>query len=84
MITGRRCGVVAFRVLVALLVAVVGSAKPQAARAGALELAALGKKIFFDPALSASGRMSCATCHNPQHAYGPPNGQAVQLGRASP
>jgi cytochrome c peroxidase len=71
---------VALRVLVALLVAVIGCAKLQAAEAEASELAALGKKIFFDPALSASGRMSCATCHNPQHAYGPPNGQAVQLG----
>jgi cytochrome c peroxidase len=43
-------------------------------------LAALGKKIFFDARLSASGRMSCATCHSPEHAYGPPNGLAVQLG----
>jgi cytochrome c peroxidase len=24
--------------------------------------------------------MSCATCHSPAHAYGPPNGLAVQLG----
>jgi cytochrome c peroxidase len=24
--------------------------------------------------------MSCATCHSPQHAYGPPNDLAVQLG----
>ncbi|HMD40053.1 MAG TPA: cytochrome c peroxidase [Candidatus Acidoferrum sp.] len=42
--------------------------------------AALGEKIFFDTSLSASGRMSCATCHNPAHAYGPPDGLAVQLG----
>jgi cytochrome c peroxidase len=42
--------------------------------------AVLGKKIFFDPSLSASGRMSCASCHSPQHAYGPPNGLAVQRG----
>lgn len=41
---------------------------------------ALGKKIFFDVSLSRSGRMSCATCHNPSYAYGPPNGLAVQLG----
>ena len=40
----------------------------------------LGRKIFFDPSLSASGRISCATCHSPSHAYGPPNGLAVQLG----
>ncbi|MBB6187647.1 cytochrome c peroxidase [Rhodanobacter sp. MP7CTX1] len=44
--------------------------------------AALGKKIFFDPSLSASGRMSCSSCHSPQHAYGPPNGLAVQQGGA--
>jgi cytochrome c peroxidase len=43
-------------------------------------VAALGRKIFFDASLSASGRMSCATCHSPEHAYGPPNGMAVQLG----
>jgi cytochrome c peroxidase len=44
--------------------------------------ASLGKQIFFDPSLSASGKMSCATCHSPDHAYGPPNGLAVQLGGA--
>jgi cytochrome c peroxidase len=43
-------------------------------------VAALGKHLFFDPALSASGRLSCATCHSAAHAYGPPNGRAVQLG----
>ena len=42
--------------------------------------AALGKKIFFDQTLSASGRIACATCHNPAYAYGPPNGQPVQYG----
>ena len=43
-------------------------------------LSALGRKIFFDASLSASGRMACATCHSPEHAYGPPNALAVQLG----
>jgi len=43
-------------------------------------MAALGKKIFFDTSLSASGHLSCATCHSPTHAYGPPNALAVQLG----
>jgi cytochrome c peroxidase len=52
-------------------------------RASDADLVALGKQIFFDPSLSASGRMSCATCHSPQHAYGPPNGLAVQLGGAA-
>ncbi|MDE3210018.1 MAG: c-type cytochrome [Pseudomonadota bacterium] len=44
--------------------------------------AALGKRIFFDASLSASGRLSCASCHSPRHAYGPPNGLAVQRGGA--
>jgi len=44
--------------------------------------AELGKRLFFDPSLSASGKMSCATCHDPDHAYGPPNDLAVQLGGA--
>jgi cytochrome c peroxidase len=43
-------------------------------------IADVGKKLFFDKALSASGAMSCATCHDPDHAYGPPNDLAVQLG----
>jgi cytochrome c peroxidase len=47
---------------------------------GTSAIAALGKKIFFDASLSRSGRMSCSTCHSPAHAYGPPNGLAVQLG----
>jgi cytochrome c peroxidase len=42
--------------------------------------AAVGKEMFFDTSLSASGKMSCATCHDPKYAYGPPNGLAVQFG----
>jgi cytochrome c peroxidase len=46
-----------------------------------LSLAAqVGQKIFFDKSLSGSGKMSCATCHNPKYAHGPPNDLAVQLG----
>ena len=43
-------------------------------------MTALGKALFFDPALSASGKQSCASCHSPTHAYGPPNDLSVQLG----
>ena len=42
--------------------------------------AALGKEIFFDRTLSASGKIACSTCHDPRYAYGPPNGSAVQYG----
>jgi len=44
------------------------------------ERAALGRQIFFDASLSASGRQSCASCHDPAHAYAPANALAVQLG----
>jgi cytochrome c peroxidase len=42
--------------------------------------AEVGKLLFFDKSLSASGEMACATCHDPARAYGPPNNLAVQLG----
>lgn len=29
----------------------------------------LGRMMFFDPALSADGRVSCASCHKPERAY---------------
>jgi cytochrome c peroxidase len=43
-------------------------------------LAELGQRLFFDPSLSASGRLSCASCHDPAHAYGPPGEQALMPG----
>lgn len=43
-------------------------------------LALLGKQVFYDTSLSASGRQSCASCHSPDHAYGPANAQPVQFG----
>jgi cytochrome c peroxidase len=46
----------------------------------AAALTELGRALFFDPALSASGKMSCATCHDPKHDFGPPNDLAVQRG----
>lgn len=42
--------------------------------------ASLGRKIFFDPSLSASGRMACSTCHDPAHAHAQTNDLAVQFG----
>jgi cytochrome c peroxidase len=41
---------------------------------------AVGEKLFMDPSLSGSGKLACASCHSPQHAFGPPNGLSVQLG----
>lgn len=49
----------------------------------------LGKFLYFDPRLSASGTQSCATCHNP--SFGWEDGMALgtghahkKLGRSSP
>jgi cytochrome c peroxidase len=45
-------------------------------------VALLGKQVFFDQSLSASGKQSCASCHSPQHSYAPDNAFPVQLGGA--
>ncbi len=57
------------------------SAGASAATSSKLSLAAqVGQKMFFDQRLSGSGKMSCASCHDPSAAYGPPNDLSVQLG----
>ena len=67
--------------LAALLACVAASAVAAPAPSGELTpLAALGKQLFNDPSLSASGKLSCATCHDPQRAYGPAPGKAIALG----
>ncbi|MGH7095683.1 MAG: cytochrome c peroxidase, partial [Stellaceae bacterium] len=45
--------------------------RPPAAPLSAM--AQLGRRMFFDPSLSSSGRLGCASCHSPAHAYGPPD-----------
>ena len=45
-------------------------------------LAQLGEKIFHDPSLSASGTMSCATCHDPDHALASAVNEPVPSGGA--
>ena len=42
--------------------------------------ATLGRAMFFDASLSASGKQSCSSCHDPAHAYAPADGRAVQPG----
>ena len=45
--------------------------------------AALGERIFADPSLSASGRLSCASCHDAASGHAAPNALAVQMGGAA-
>jgi cytochrome c peroxidase len=52
--------------------------RPPAAPLSAM--AQLGRLVFFDPALSSSGRLACATCHSPDHAYGPPGAAPAMNG----
>ena len=40
--------------------------------------AALGRALFFDPRLSADGRVACATCHDPAHGWS--DGRRVAVG----
>lgn len=42
------------------------------------EKIALGRRLFFDVRLSATGAMSCASCHDPAKTFG--NGQRVGVG----
>ncbi len=66
----------------AALMAMTVSLRVGAATPGeALSLPAqVGEKLFFDPSLSASGRLACSTCHDPAYGYASPSGMAVQLG----
>ena len=47
---------------------------------GAAAMTDIGRALFFDPSLSASGKTACATCHTLEHAFGPPNAAPVQRG----
>jgi cytochrome c peroxidase len=66
------------------VISTAGSAGlPRAAafsRAAALD--ALGRKLFFDPGLSASKSLSCASCHAPENGFSPINAAPVQYGGA--
>ena len=53
-------------------------ARPSVAPLSAM--AQLGERLFFDASLSASGRMSCASCHDPTNHYGPPNAAPAMFG----
>ena len=43
-------------------------------------MAQIGKAIFYDKALSGSGKLSCASCHDPHNHYAPSDASPVFLG----
>jgi len=50
------------------------------AYARAAALTGLGRKMFFDRSLSASGLQACSSCHDPDHAFGPASAAPVEMG----
>lgn len=66
-------------------VALAGIVEPPQKRApDPAGLAALGERLFFETALSMNGTQSCATCHDPAHAFTDPRegraGRSVSVG----
>ena len=37
----------------------------------------LGRYLFFDPVLSAGGKLACASCHRPAHGFAEPRARSV-------
>jgi cytochrome c peroxidase len=71
-------------VLLVLIVLIAWPLAPRLAerydrRLDVAALTELGRALFFDASLSASGTTSCASCHDPRFAFGPPNALPVQL-----
>ena len=80
-----RCSRLVLVILAAVLPAWAQAPAPYAQRLDVPKLTELGRAIFFDAELSPSGEVSCASCHDPKHAYGPPEADALRLGiRAAP
>ena len=71
-------------VALCLSITALAASGPVASDTGAplSPVAQLGRLVFFDPGLSASGRLSCASCHSPAHAYTSPAGGIAPRGGA--
>ena len=77
------------RILISVAVILAPAIAPAEARsalsraeafAQAKALSALGSRLFRDASLSASGKLACASCHDPANAFGPDSAQPVALG----
>jgi cytochrome c peroxidase len=43
-------------------------------------MAQLGKLVFYDTSFSSSGKLACASCHEPNHFYGPSSDLPAVMG----
>lgn len=43
------------------------------------EVVELGRRLFFDPILSADSTVACASCHDPAHGFASPDARAVGI-----
>jgi cytochrome c peroxidase len=81
---GKRTRAVGIALLIVLAVACSDRRQTapiaKVATAPSSELAQLGALAYEERLLSSSGRMSCATCHDPAFFHGPPNARPVQVG----
>ena len=53
-----------------------------AQRPSVTAMTSIGRALFSDPTLSASGKIACSTCHDPSKVFGPANDLPVQRGGA--
>ena len=67
----RASAVAALLACAALALAVEPAPRVYGDRPSVDQLTALGRLMFSDPGLSASGKVSCASCHDPTTAFGP-------------
>jgi len=71
-IIARSCAAMRCGLLLLFVLAWLGcrdDVVPAARAEQSARVVALGRMVFFDRALSADGRVSCATCHRPDHAF---------------
>jgi len=71
------------RAVAALVASTLGPAIPGGAVASEGARVALGRKIFFDPALSEPRGTSCASCHDPARAYAGDHGSGTGVASGS-
>ncbi len=57
------------------------AASPSNRFADSAEVAAFGKRLFFEPGLSGNGKLSCASCHDPERAFVDGRPRAVGMGQ---